>query len=269
MGSARVLHDVHSLLNEMQPQTPGPNIIQRTCAQLFAVHSGALVYQHDLETRSRLTAGSILCTAAQQFDWLFRPASIGVTNNIGQGFINGARQGSALCNRKTKLLGQAHHRAAHYAQNFGIAGQLQPKEPACAMQLEASLPGRARQTARIGAKSILVQSRFGSNKSLRDRTRCASCDPAPPLRSSRLNNNKRKRATTGILCPRLNSQLCRSPTSGSPASARTKQPWFTRLPMNGSGSRCGWNFREQQDGYRLCHLPTSCLRRPSHPGGHF
>ena len=61
VGLARVLHDVHALLNEMQPQTPGPNIIQRASAQLFAVHCGALVYQHDLETRSRLTAASILC----------------------------------------------------------------------------------------------------------------------------------------------------------------------------------------------------------------
>jgi hypothetical protein len=162
MGLSLVLHDVHSILNEMQPQASGPNIIERTTAQLFAVHSGALIYQHDLETRSLPAAGSILHAAAQQFDWLPWPAAIGVANNIGQGFINGARQGSALCRRKAQLLGQTHHCAAHYAQDFGIAGQLKSEEPARPMQLEASLPGRARQTARMRTKAYSFKADSGA-----------------------------------------------------------------------------------------------------------
>jgi hypothetical protein len=64
-----------------------------------------------------------------------------MANNIGQSFIDGACQTSALLGRKTDFLGQAHHRAAHYAQDFGIAGQLKPEKPTCALQFEV-LPSR-------------------------------------------------------------------------------------------------------------------------------
>jgi len=161
---AGVLHDVHGVFNEMYSQPPGPNIIQRTSAQFFAIRSGAMIYKHDLEPRSLLTARSILQAAAEHFDRLVWPAIISVANNIGQRFIDGPGQPPALLGRKAHFLCQSHHRAAHDAQDFRITGQFKSKEQACAIQFEASLRECLSQTALIRTKSILVQSRYASKK---------------------------------------------------------------------------------------------------------
>jgi hypothetical protein len=161
---AGVLHDVHGVFNEMYSQAPGPNIIERPSAQLFAIGSGSVVDKHDLETRSLLIAATILQAAAQQFDRLPWPAVVGVANNIGQSFIDGAGQASALLSRKPQFFGQSHHCAAHDAQDFGITGQFKSKEPARAIQFEASLRECLSQTAIIRTKSILVQCRYASKK---------------------------------------------------------------------------------------------------------
>jgi hypothetical protein len=77
-------------------------------------------------------------------NWLSRPAVISVTDNVGERFIDGARQGPAFASGKAQLLSQTHHRTAHDAQDFWIAGQLKSEQPAIATQLEASLPKGAK-----------------------------------------------------------------------------------------------------------------------------
>ena len=100
-----------------------------------------MIYQHDLERFAVPSAGSTVDAAAQQFNRLPRLTVICVANDIGQGFIDRAGHGPALRGRKAQLLREAHHRASHYAQDFGIAGQLKPEKPARGIQPEASLPG--------------------------------------------------------------------------------------------------------------------------------
>ena len=123
-----------------------------------------MIYKHDLETCPLLIAATILQAAAQQFDRLPWPAVIGVANNVGQSFIDGAGQAAALLSRKSQFLGQSHHCAAHYAQDFWITGQFKSKEPARTIQFEASLRECLSQTAIIRTKSILVQYRYASKK---------------------------------------------------------------------------------------------------------
>src|ERR1700730_3639044 len=108
-----------------------------------------MINQHDLETRSLFFAGSILQAAAQQFDRLLPAAVIRMADNIGQSFIDGARQTPALLSRKAHFLSQSHHRAAHYAQDLRITWQFKSKEPAFAVQFVASLRDCARQKALI------------------------------------------------------------------------------------------------------------------------
>jgi hypothetical protein len=50
-----------------------------------------------------------------------------MADNIGEGFVDSARQGPAFPGGKAQLLGQAHHCAADDAQEFRIAGQFKPE----------------------------------------------------------------------------------------------------------------------------------------------
>jgi len=125
----------------MQAQAPRPNIVQGTPAEFPAIRSSPVIHKNDLETRALLNFGSILQAAAQQFDRLSRLAGIGMANNVGESFIDGAGQAPALIGGEAQFLRQPHHGAAYDAQDFGIAGQLKPEEPAGAVQFEA-LPSR-------------------------------------------------------------------------------------------------------------------------------
>jgi hypothetical protein len=152
----------------MHPQASGPDIIERSSAEFLAVCADASVNDHDLEPCSVYAVDSILDAAAQNFNWPSRPSAIRVFNNIGQSFIYSTGQGTALPRGKPKVLGQAHYGGAHHRQNFGVCGQFEPEEPCRTMQLNTSHQGHAGQTTRKGAKRMLVQSRFWSNKSPRE-----------------------------------------------------------------------------------------------------
>ncbi len=74
----------------MQPQSTGPNFIQRTAAHFCRIGRRTLVGEQDFQALFRFTVHDPLRTAASELDRLIALIAISMTNDIGHGFVNGA-----------------------------------------------------------------------------------------------------------------------------------------------------------------------------------
>src|SRR5258708_732719 len=121
----REFHDIHALPDIMQPQSAGPNFIQRTAAHFFGIGRRALVGEQDFEALFRFTVHNPLRTAASELDRLIALIAISMTNDIGHRFVNGTSDRPALRFGEAHFFRQPLHRAAHGAEQVGIAPQLE------------------------------------------------------------------------------------------------------------------------------------------------
>src|SRR5579859_4236348 len=123
-----VLHDVHALLNEMQPKPARLYLFQGAHAHLVRLYGWSAIAQQDLQTSGSILIGLSLNSAEEQFDRPVWPSGIGVPDDICKSFVDGPRYRPALLGGEPEGFRQALHGAAHRTEQARIARQLQPQQ---------------------------------------------------------------------------------------------------------------------------------------------
>jgi hypothetical protein len=119
-----ILDGVHALPNKMQTETARLNFVEATAAQLCGIDGGTVVAEQNFEAVGLLgrPRGH---TATTEFDGLICPSVIAMAHDIGQSFVDRARDGAPVGRRKPEDLGEAFKRATHDKQQFRIAKQFE------------------------------------------------------------------------------------------------------------------------------------------------
>src|SRR5712664_4580836 len=107
----------------MQSQPSGLHVLKRASAQFCAVHFLAAILQHDLERFPIFAARGSLNAAEMYFNGPVGVASVRVTNDIRQRFVDPEHYGSAFRLGESQPLRKLRHRAAHRAKRLWITAQ--------------------------------------------------------------------------------------------------------------------------------------------------
>ena len=118
---------VHALLHKVKPQTAGANFFERPAAKLGEIDGRAGVRKKNFQAAARFMAERVGRQApARDFDGEASLAFVGVANDVGEGFVNGADNGARFGFRKMYDLGGSLQSGANETKRFGITLQRQP-----------------------------------------------------------------------------------------------------------------------------------------------
>jgi hypothetical protein len=111
---ARELHGIHGLTNEVQSQSAGAYFIERPALELARVNRWTAVTKQDFEPLLNLSIVSALRSPKVHRDGLVKSIAVRMADDVGQGFIDRARNRPALRDGESQSFGQAFNRSAHY-----------------------------------------------------------------------------------------------------------------------------------------------------------
>jgi hypothetical protein len=120
---AAEFYRIHALSNEMQTQTAGLHVLKRASAQFCVVNILATIHQYDFERFPTLSTCGSPDAAEVYFDGPVGVASVGVSNDIRQRFVDPQHHRSAFRLGESQPLRELRHRAAHGAECLRITAQ--------------------------------------------------------------------------------------------------------------------------------------------------
>jgi len=120
---ARELDRVHRLVNEVQSEAAGPQFLERPAAQFVGIDCGATVAEKNLEPLFDRLAAPSRSPPKVEGDGPVWPVAVGMAQDVGERFIDGARDGPALRGGESERFGQRFHCSAHGRKQSGIAAQ--------------------------------------------------------------------------------------------------------------------------------------------------
>ena len=118
---------VHALPHEMKPQPAGTNLFERPAAKLRKIDGRAGVRNKNFQAAARFIGARVGKQApAGDFDREAALVLVGVADDVGEGFVDGADNRARFGFRKMYDLGGSLHCGANQTKCFGIALQRQP-----------------------------------------------------------------------------------------------------------------------------------------------
>lgn len=125
LAVAAVLDAIHALVDQMQSEPTGLDVVQVPPLEFSGIDSRALVAQQDFEALAG-TSGRRPCNVAKNdFNGLVQFAEIGMAHDVGEGFIDRPGDRTGLFGGKTEEFREGFQSAANSAEQSGIAAQLE------------------------------------------------------------------------------------------------------------------------------------------------